>query len=272
MASRFTFGKTALVTGASRGLGRAFAERLAAEGLAVFGTTRNPAQAPIVEGVHWLEADFGDAEGLALFCERHAGLLAEVDVLVNNAGFADFGPFEAAPTTAFEVHWRVMVGTPVRLAQAVVEPMRGRRNGAIVNVASLAVELPLPYLAFYNTAKAGLAGFSQSLMLELRGSGVQITDFRPGDYRTGFYEVTSRHGATNDERAEVWRKMQAHVAAGPLPRQAADDLLRCLQRGRSGTVRSGTWFQSRLAPVATRILPGRVMRKCILRYYGLKGR
>lgn len=272
MASLINPGNTAVVTGASRGIGLAVARALAGEGFVVYGTTRDPAGAPALAGVEWLRGDFASAAGLSAFCTEQAGRLGRADLLVNNAGFADFGPFDDLPADSSEAHWRVMVDAPVTLARAVLPGMRKRGQGAVVNVASLAAELPLPFLSMYNVAKAGLSAFSYSLLLELRAAPIQVIDFRPGDYRTGFYGMTRCFGKEDPALERVWSRMQAHVANGPLPERAAADLLRALRRRRRGTVRSGNWFQARLAPLGPRLLPEAVLRGCLLRYYGLKGR
>lgn len=271
MASPITPGKTALVTGASRGLGRAFATRFLREGLRVVGTARDPSAVEPLEGVTWLRLDLGDAAQLATLRGSWDERVGPVDVLVNNAGFGDFGPLEQFSTEAVRQHLAVLLEAPIGLAQAVLPGMRARRSGAIVNVASLAAELPIPFLTLYDAAKAGLAGFSQALQLETAGSGVQVVDFRPGDFRTEFYRHSHCDTAGRAELARTWEAMQAHVAQAPVAEGAADALWRALRRGRSGTVRTGSWFQARLAAWGARHLPERWMRRRILAYYGLKG-
>jgi uncharacterized protein len=271
MASRMSPGKTALITGASRGLGRAFAARLLEEGFAVVGVARQRPAPETLEGVTWLELDLADPAAVECFLEREKDLVGRVDLLLNNAGFSDVGALEDFREEDVRRHLQAMLATPIRLTQAVLPGMRARHEGVIVNVSSLAVELPIPFLGLYNTAKAGLAGFSLSLLIELEGTPVRVIDFRPGDYRTGFHRQSALRSPESGELNTAWAAMREHLAVAPLPERAADDLWRALSAGRRGTVRSGSWFQASLAAWAARNLPAPWMRRRIRRYYGLEG-
>jgi short-subunit dehydrogenase len=269
MARRNPAKKTALVTGASRGIGRAIAQRLIVEGVRVVGLTRDITAVEPLEGILWLQCDLGNAEALADLLASEPSPFAEVSILINNAGFSDFGPLEKLPSPVIAQHLQVLLSTPIALTQALLPGMLESGEGSIINVSSLAAELPIPYLPVYNAAKAGLAGFTQSLMLDLAESPVQVVDFRPGDYRTQFY-AASRLPANLSEREKVaWEQLRKKTAEGALPEQAAEDLWNSLSSGRSGIVRSGSWFQTQLASLAGRFLPEGFMRRRILRYYKL---
>jgi short-subunit dehydrogenase len=151
----------------------------------------------------------------------------------------------------------------VRLARQAVAAMRARRRGTIVNVTSLAVEFPIPLMSGYNSAKAALAAFSESLLIETAGTGVTVIDFRPGDYRTDFNHAAHRAAGPaggGAREARVWSRLEALTAAAPAPARAARDLVRALRRGQSGVVRSGGFFQARVAPWGNRLLPAPLMR------------
>jgi len=142
-------------------------------------------------------------------------------------------------------------------------------------VSSLAAEFPLPFMSGYNAAKAGLSAFSESLMIEVAGTGVIVIDFRPGDYRTGFNETMQ---PSEDNPAapappaavrmqSVRTALDAHLRAAPAPGRAAADLRRALRRGRSGTIHSGEWRQVRLAPLLARLAPASWRRAVAARYF-----
>jgi len=248
------------------------ARRLVREGLRVVGVSRSPETVEPLEGVTWLKADLADPAQVEVITAQGEGLFGAVDVLVNNAGFGDFGELGDLPPERVRAHFQALLETPVRLTQAVLPGMLARGSGAIVNVASVAVDLPIPFLDLYNAGKAGLAGFSRSLELTVAARGVQVVDFRPADYRTGFYDHSEVHSTAEEgELAIAWKRMRANMERAPVPEQAAEDLWRALRRGRSGTVRSGSWFQAALAPWAARHLPAGWMLRRIRRYYGLKG-
>jgi short-subunit dehydrogenase len=166
-----------------------------------------------------------------------------------------------------------MLGTTMRLTHAALRGMRTRSRGCIVNVSSLAVEFPLPFMVGYNVAKAGLSAFSESLIVESRGSGIRVIDFRPGDFRTDFNQaMQSASPATstrNTPEARAWFALEKNMNAAPLPIRAAADLHRALVRQRSGTVRSGSFFQARLAPFGARLLPAGIRRRLAAGYFGL---
>lgn len=139
-----------------------------------------------------------------------------------------------------------------------------------MNVSSLAAELPIPFMSGYNVAKAALSAFSESLIFEMRGTEVMVVDFRPGDYRTAFNQsmsptalLTRRPGL-----APIWQRLEYNLNTAPLPARAARDLERTLLRGKSGTVRSGSLFQTVIAPFLARFAPLALKRALMARYFG----
>ncbi len=277
MSALSTRYRTALVTGVSSGLGHAFAEMLLREGVAVWGTARcldrlgtlsaltgfTPLVLDLTQGDR-LEPTFSTAA-------KQAG--GSFDLVVNNAGYGVFGAFAATP---FEV-WRaqidsVLTGT-VQLSHLAVRSMIARNQGCLVNVSSVAVVYPLPFMSGYNVAKAGVSALCESLIFETRGSDVTVIDFRPGDYRTAFNQSmhsTSAAGspASGQRFTRAWETLEANLAAGPDPSRAARDLRKALQRGKSGTVYSGSFFQVKLALLFSRLAPSSLRRAIAARYFG----
>ena len=269
------FHATAFVTGASSGLGRAFAAMLLAEGVRVWGTSRDPSRLAGLgrAGFTPLALDLAaPAAASAAFLKASAEAVGAFDLVVNNAGYGVFAEFAGAEWGVWQAQLDAMLGTNLRLAHAACRAMRARGRGCLVNVSSLAVEFPLPFMSGYNVAKAGLSALSESLLFESRGTGVRILDFRPGDYRTAFNHAMqpqnppSGGGASRPERA--WRVLDALLASAPPPERAAGDLRRALLAGRRGIVRSGTFFQARLGPLLARVLPEAVVRASVARYFG----
>ena len=264
--------QTALVTGAGAGLGRAFAEMLLAEGVAVWGTARRTDRLPVAPCFHPLVFDLAAGDGAAAALvqqvEQESGGL---DLLVHNAGYGVFGAFDAVPVHDWCTQLDCLLGRALVLNHAALAVMRPRRYGAIVNVSSLAAELPIPFMAGYNVAKAGLSALTESLMLEAAGTGITFLDFRPGDYRTGFNQTMAAAFSVSPAGAagRVWASLEATLAAAPEPARAAADLRRALRRGRSGVVRSGTFFQALLAPLALRLFPQAWRRAALARYHHL---
>ncbi len=265
--------RTALVTGAGGGLGRAFAEMLLAEGVEVWGTSRRPDSLPMRERFHPVGFDLvaGDlaAEALIARVERESGGL---DLLVHNAGFGVFGGLLDQPLAVWRAQLDAMLGVSFALDRAALAAMTPRRRGTIVNVTSMAAEFSIPYLAGYNVAKAGLVALTESLMFEAGEAGITAIDFRPGDYRTGFNKsmFAAPPSSCSDSARRVARRLDAILAAAPRPEHAARDLRRALARGRSGVVRSGSFFQTVLAPLGARLAPLALRRAVMARYFAAR--
>jgi short-subunit dehydrogenase len=272
--------RTAFVSGASTGLGRAFAEMLLAEGVRVWGTSRDAARltgfsgrgagafTPMVLDLRDGEA----AERAFLDADRDAG---GFDIVINNAGYGVFGSFAGTDFGVWQQQIEVMLVNTARLAHAALRQMRTRsvqgRRAALVNISSLAAEFPLPFQPAYNMCKAGLTALNESLMIETRGGSIIILDVRPGDYRTDFEGAVVRPAQlTPDERlGRAWAGFERMMRTGPLPDHAAQSLRRALRRGRSGTVRTGRFFQAVVGPFVARFGSLALNRRVMARYFGL---
>ena len=248
--------RTAFVTGASVGLGRAFAEMLLADGLEVWGTSRNAARLAERERFHAVTLDLADgaaAEQAFREAEQAAG---GFDIVVNNAGYSVFGAFADTDFELWQRQLEAMLVNTARLARAALRGMLARGRGALVNVSSMAVEFPLPFQSAYNMAKAGLSALSESLMTEVAGTGVVVIDLQPGDFRTDFDGSVRRAPDTFTPRmARVWEAFARMMRTGPTPARAAAGLRRALLARRSGTVRPGRVFQTQVAPLLARLGP-----------------
>jgi len=195
-------GRTALVTGASRGIGYEIARALAAEGAHLVlvargthdleeATRRITGEYPVAATV--MPADLGTPASIDDFVRRLGELEPPVDILVNNAGIGSYGPFhENDPAhEARMVDLNVVAVT--RLARAVAPGMVARRWGRILNVASTAAFLGVPYMATYSATKAYVLALSEALHEELRPHGVLVTCLAPGTTDTGFFIGTGAH-------------------------------------------------------------------------------
>ena len=262
--------RTAFITGASTGLGRAFAEMLLREGVEVWGTARDPRRLASRARFHPVALELGDgvsAERLFQEAARDAG---GFDIVINNAGFGVFGDFAGTDFAVWQRQFEVMLVNTARLSQVALRGMLVRRRGALVNVSSLAAEYPMPFQSAYNSVKAGLSALNESLMFETEGTGVIVIDLRPGDYRTDFDGSVQRPAELTDPRQRrVWAAFRALMESGPGPEHAADNLRRALARGRSGTVRTGRPFQAVIAPLLSRLGSLALRRRIIARYFDL---
>ena len=187
---------TALVTGASGGIGRVFAVKLAREGYDVVVAARSKGKLEAVakeiegHGVRGLviESDLSKPEApKELFdAVRKEGL--QVDVLINNAGFATYGRFDSIELERELAMINLNVSALVHLTRLFAPEMVARKKGRIVNVASTASFQPGPLMANYYASKAYVLHFSEAIANELAGTGVTVTALCPGPTASGFQE------------------------------------------------------------------------------------
>ena len=183
-------GRTALVTGASRGLGRAIALRLAAAGAAVAVNYRERAEAAgaVVREIEAqggrslaVRADIADAAGVREMVARVTSALGAVDVLVNNAGVSHRGDLGDADDEQIEEMRRINVDGVVAVTRAVVDGMKARRFGRIVNVASIAaLGTAMAGTTFYAATKAAVVVLTRRFALELGPHGITVNAIAPG--------------------------------------------------------------------------------------------
>jgi len=222
--------KTALITGASSGLGAEFARQLATRGhdliLVARRRDRLAALAEELSGRHGitaepLTADLADPAGIAQVAAYIAGL-PRLDLLVNNAGFGIGGAFAEADVAGQADMLHVHMMAPMRLSHAALPGMIARRSGGIINVASVAAFVALPGDANYCATKAYLVTFSQALAMETRRYGVRVQALRPGFTVTEFHDHTDRVGFDRNASPRfLWGPASAVVTAS----------LRGLERG-----------------------------------------
>ena len=189
--------RTALITGASSGLGALFARELARQGYDLVLAARREERLEILKedlisqhtvSVEAIRADLSREEDLARL-EQRIGELENLMLLVNNAGFGTVGKFARGLPEKQREMVDVHFMSTVRLSRAALPGMLARRKGAIINVSSVAAFFPLPGGATYCATKAALVAFSQTLAMELNGTGVQVQALCPGYVYTEFHET-----------------------------------------------------------------------------------
>jgi short-subunit dehydrogenase len=242
-------GTTALITGASSGLGAEFAVQFAARGADLVLVARR------ADRIHALAADlearFGVAATAIPFDLARAGAGRElrsvvsergiaVQTLVNNAGFGDHGAFVQHDPDLVAAEVQLNVAAVVELSRAFLPEMLERPVGALVNIASTAAFQPTPYMAVYGATKAFVLSFTEAVAYETRSSGLTVMAFCPGATRTEFFEVVG-------SKAPAVGRYQS-------PRQVVSAALAALDRRRTpGSVISG--FANKVTSVGATLMP-----------------
>jgi NAD(P)-dependent dehydrogenase (short-subunit alcohol dehydrogenase family) len=229
-------GKVALVTGASSGIGEASAERLAAAGFRVFGTSRRAAS-PGPRAFEMLTLDVTSDRSVTAVVDEVVRKAGRIDVLINNAGFgvAPAGAEESSLEQARAIFDTNFFGI-VRMTRAVVPLMRQQGSGRIINIGSVLGFLPMPYGALYAATKHALEGYSESLDHELRTRGIRVSIIEPAYTKTPFDANLMKPDAMLEEyrevRAAVTERVREVMASADEPRVVADVVLRAANASR----------------------------------------
>lgn len=190
-------GKTALVTGASRGIGLAVVRALSAEGVRVVAAARTAAPELRAAGAHPVAVDLSDPAGAERLVADATAELGGIDILVNNVGGGD-GGLSGGFLDVTDAQWAQVVDlnffATVRVTRAALPALLAAR-GAIVNVSSVGARVPHGGPLAYTTAKAALTAFGKALVHEFGPKGVRVNTVSPGPVRTDMWESPSGYGA-----------------------------------------------------------------------------
>src|SRR6266568_2084922 len=203
---------SALIMGASSGIGREFARQLAKRARTIVLLARRSERLADLRDellnrnpnldVHVRVVDLADRAQIEFLIDSLAHDQIDVDLLINNAGLGDSGPFAASDSVRNEQMLLVNVAALTSLTRRLLPQMVARRRGGILNVSSSAGFLPIPNFAVYAATKAYVASFSEALRAELRGTGVSVCALCPGPVHTEFQEVANRPGGQPDSGPE----------------------------------------------------------------------
>jgi len=215
-------GRVALVTGGSKGIGKAIAKELVAAGFQVAVTARSPqdleAMAAEISGtgpgtVLAVPGDVRDPDACQAVVTRVVEELGGLDILINNAGVGIYSPINEMSVE----DWRVQIDTNLSgvffMSRAAIPPLKESEDAWIINIGSLAGRNTFAGGAAYNASKFGLLGMTEAMMLDLRYEGIRVSHIMPGSVDTGF-------GDSPPGRKEGWALTPGDVAQGVL------DLLR----------------------------------------------
>jgi len=217
----------ALITGASAGIGREFARQLASRAQSLILVARREQRLSelrdelrgnhpgLTVHIHKTDlANLSQIDELARWLEREK---IDVDLLINNAGLGDLGPFGTSDPARNERMMLVNMVALTSLTRRLLPQMIAKRRGAILNVSSSAGFLPIPGFAVYAATKAYVTSLSEALRVELRGTGVSVCALCPGPVPTEFQEIAKRPGGQPEGGPEF-----VHVSAEQVVRAALE--------------------------------------------------
>lgn len=268
--------KVILITGASSGFGKACVDYLTGCGHRVYGTSRTasfPTGKSLAQFPLTIPMDVRDEDSIDRAVEFVLEREGQLDVLVNNAGFALAGAIELTSTEEAMRQFDTNFFGVHRVCQKVLPTMRSQGSGLIVNISSMGGLITLPFQGFYCASKYALEALTESLRMEVKPYGVQVTLIEPGDFRT---RITTNRviAAASSEASDYADRQRAAVEViakeeqnGADPRKLAVLLGAVIDRRRVGPhYLVGMYFQ-KMAVWAKRFLPASVFQTLIMSHY-----
>jgi short-subunit dehydrogenase len=264
--------KTALITGASSGIGKAAALALLKAGYRVIGTSRSAKPDAVRDGIRMIACDVTSDESVAAAVALAHAELGHIELLVNNAGFGVTGAAEESSMAQVRSLFDTNVHGVVRVTNAVLPIMRGQGGGRILNVGSGLGFIPAPYSAYYSATKHALEGYSESLDHEVREFGVRVAVIEPAATRTSFESSTiqadKRLSAYDASRAKYLAAFERAMTVADTAKSVAETIVLAAndkaprQRYPSGKVAKQVAF-------ARRFLPRSLFDKILRKQFGL---
>ncbi|MFC8362965.1 oxidoreductase [Streptomyces griseorubiginosus] len=271
--------KTALVTGASSGIGEATALKLQELGYTVYGAARRTDRLHSLtdRGIRPLAMDVTDDASMQAGIEKIVTETGRIDVLVNNAGYGSYGALEDVPLEEARYQFEVNVFGAIRLTQLALPHMRARRSGTVVNVTSIGGKIHTPLGGWYHGTKFALEALSDCLRVEAKPFGIDVVVIEPGGIATEWggiaadkLEKSSTDGAYATQAGAVASSLrsEANAKRNSPPSVIADTIGRAVTARRPRT-RYAKGFGARPLITLRRILPDRAFDAAISRAIGL---
>ncbi|GAA0906792.1 MULTISPECIES: oxidoreductase [Streptomyces violaceusniger group] len=271
--------KTALVTGASSGIGEATALKLHELGYTVYGAARRTdrLQKLADRGIRPLAMDVTDDDSMRAGIEKITAETGRIDVLVNNAGYGSYGALEDVSLDEARYQFEVNVFGAIRLTQLVLPRMRAQRSGTIVNVTSMGGKIYTPLGGWYHGTKFALEALSDCLRLEAKPFGVDVVVIEPGGIATEWgsiaadkLEKSSASGAYAAQAAAVAASLRSEANANRnSPPSVIADAIGKAATARCPKTRYATGFGARPLIALRRILPDRAFDTAVSRAVGM---
>lgn len=259
--------KVILLTGGSKGIGRATASLLHKQGHIVFGTSRQPDDRydyPL------LKLDVTEETSVRECVQEVIDSQGRIDVLINNAGFGMAGPLADATIEDMKWQFDTNIFGIHRMVRAVLPQMRTQDKGMIINIGSFGGRLAIPYQALYSASKAAVSMYSDGLRMELMRENIVVTCIEPGDTRsefdTGRVDVSDYVPENNEIAEQALEIMRKAEHNGTDPVKIAKTIAKIIRRGKAKP-RYTTGLDATLLGVVQRFLPYTLQERAIMMNY-----
>jgi short chain dehydrogenase len=273
MTTTRTITRTALVTGASSGIGEETARRLQGLGYTVYGAARRTDRLEklAAEGVRPLAMDVTDDASMTAGIARIIEETGRIDVLVNNAGYGSYGAIEDVPIDEARRQFEVNLFGLGRLVQLVTPHMRGQKSGTIINISSMGGRLTTPLGGWYHATKYAVEALSDALRMELKPFGIDVVLVEPGGIRTEWAGIAADHleetaegSAYSDQiRAVAGSMRNESVQRRQSPPAVIANAVEKIVTARKPRTRYAVGFMAKPLITARRVLPDRAFDRVI---------
>jgi len=260
--------QTVLITGASRGIGRAIALTLHDLGYSVIGTYYPLDKTDDrVEDIEYLPLDFNDENSILALAQK----VRDVDILINNVGQSQIGPAEEIPIDKIRKDFQVNFFGMISLTQAFLPGMRERKSGTIINIGSMAGKFAIPFQSIYVATKAAVAGFSWALRNEVMNFGIKVVVIEPNDIKTTIEPTVflKDDSVYRDSVLKMKSVRDKNMAQAPGPEIVGKKVAKILKKNKPRPF----YTVGGLGPLMVflkRLLPDKVVEKLLKKNYGLK--
>ena len=265
--------KVVLITGASSGIGKSIGEFLHYKGFIVYGTSRNPDR--VLNSVFpLLELDVRNTVSIHNTVKKVIEISGALDIVINNAGVGITGPIEEIPSQEIKNNFETNFFGPIEVMKAVLPQMRAQKSGLIINITSIAGYMGLPYRGIYSASKGALELITESLSMEVKPFGINITNVAPGDYATNiaagrFHAPGIKGSDYENSYGATLKMMNDQVDSGNNPIEMAEAIFDIINSTNPKIHYKVGSFIQKFSIVLKRILPDKVFEKMLMKHYKL---
>lgn len=265
--------KTALVTGATSGFGKAIAELFSQKGYTVYGFGRNlPENSE--HAIRYVKMDITSEESISNAFQFVFSEISTVDVLVNCAGHGIAGPSEEIPMERVQEVFDVNFFGTVRVINKVLPYLRANKSGKIINFSSIAGFIGLPFQAYYSATKHAIEGYTEALSIEVKPFNIKVILIQPGDYNTNAANNKTNYvplpGSIYYERLKfLFQYLSQRVNKGNDPNKLAKSIVRLSEKSNPKLRYKFGRFDELLTKSVHAIVPARVWERIMEIFYRL---
>ncbi len=263
--------KIVLITGGSSGIGKAIGVYLKSKGYTVYGTTRNVSKYPNFKEFKLVQMDVRDKQSIVDGISKVLVLEKRLDVVINNAGVGITGPLEETPNEEILNAFDTNFNGPLNVIKSVLPIMREQKKGLIINITSIAGYMGLPYRGIYSATKGALELVTESLRMETKPFGIDLTCLAPGDFATNiasgrYHAPIIKNSPYEKLYGDTLKSIDQDVDKGGNPIQVAKKVHKIIEtKNPKIHYKVGTFLQ-KFSIVLKKILPDNWYEKLLLKY------